>query len=62
MLLILAPARGFRCARCIGDPTFLVADPTPAREVLKFRAQHSDLTTIIRTAWGWHRKAHPLKK
>ena len=44
-----------------GDPTYLVADPTAARETLKFRAAHSDLATIIRTAWAWHRKAHPLK-
>ena len=44
-----------------GDPTYLVADPTAAREVLKFRCTHSDLATIIRTAWAWHRKAHPLK-
>jgi UDP-glucose-4-epimerase GalE len=47
--------------RRAGDPTFLVADPTAARETLKFRAVHSDLTTIIRTAWAWHRTAHPLK-
>ena len=44
-----------------GDPTYLVADPTAARETLKFHPAHSDLTTIIRTAWAWHRKAHPLK-
>ena len=44
-----------------GDPTYLVADPTAARETLKFRAAHSDLATIIRTAWAWHRKAHPLQ-
>jgi UDP-glucose 4-epimerase len=44
-----------------GDPTYLVADPTAAREILKFRTAHSDLATIIRTAWAWHRKAHPLK-
>ena len=44
-----------------GDPTYLVADPTAAREILKFRAAHSDLATIIRTAWAWHRKAHPVK-
>jgi UDP-glucose 4-epimerase len=45
-----------------GDPTYLVADPTAARDILKFRAAHSDLATIIRTAWAWHQTAHPLKK
>jgi UDP-glucose 4-epimerase len=44
-----------------GDPTYLVADPIAARETLKFRARHSDLATIIRSAWAWHQKAHPLK-
>jgi UDP-glucose 4-epimerase len=44
-----------------GDPTYLVADATAARETLKFRTVHSDLPTIIRTAWAWHRIAHPLK-
>lgn len=47
--------------RRTGDPTYLVADPSAAREILKFRPDHSDLATIIRTAWAWHRKAHPLK-
>jgi UDP-glucose-4-epimerase GalE len=47
--------------RRAGDPTYLVADPAAARETLKFRAAQSDLATIIRTAWAWHRKAHPLK-
>jgi UDP-glucose 4-epimerase len=44
-----------------GDPTYLVADPTAARQALKFSPVNSDLRTIIRTAWAWHRKAHPLK-
>jgi UDP-glucose 4-epimerase len=44
-----------------GDPTYLVADPTAARETLKFHPLHSDLATLIRTAWAWHKKAHPLK-
>ncbi len=45
--------------RRAGDPTYLVADPTAAIEVLKFKPQHSDLSTIIRTAWAWHQHAHP---
>jgi UDP-glucose 4-epimerase len=44
-----------------GDPAWLVADPTAARETLQFRPAHSDLATIVRTAWTWHQKAHPLK-
>ena len=44
-----------------GDPTYLVANPAAARETLTFRPAHSDLATVIRTAWAWHQKAHPLK-
>lgn len=44
-----------------GDPAYLVADASAARDVLKFTPAHSDLGTIIRTAWAWHQKAHPLK-
>jgi UDP-glucose-4-epimerase GalE len=44
-----------------GDPAYLVADPTAARKNLKFHPAYSDITTIIRTAWAWHRKAHPPK-
>jgi UDP-glucose 4-epimerase len=47
--------------RRAGDPTYLVADPAAARETLKFQPAHSDLATVIRTAWAWHQKAHPLK-
>jgi hypothetical protein len=39
----------------------LVADPTAAFEALMFRPKFSDLATIVRTAWGWHQKAHPMK-
>ncbi len=41
-------------ARRDGDPTFIVADPSAARDVLQFRPAHSDLDTIIRSAWNWH--------
>lgn len=36
-----------------GDPPALVADPTEAFNVLGWRAQHSDLHTILSTAWRW---------
>jgi UDP-glucose-4-epimerase GalE len=48
-------------ARRAGDPAYLVADPTAARATLQFCPKHSDLATIVRTAWAWHQKAHPLK-
>ncbi|GAB1717124.1 MAG: UDP-galactose 4-epimerase [Nitrobacter sp.] len=44
-----------------GDPTYLVADPSAAREILGFIPNCSDLFTIIETAWTWHQKAHPTK-
>jgi UDP-glucose-4-epimerase GalE len=44
-----------------GDPAYLVADASAAREMLQFSPRHSDLATIIRTAWAWHQKAHPRK-
>src|ERR1700761_2191564 len=47
--------------RRAGDPAYLVADASAAREVLQFSPEHSDLATIIRTAWSWHLRAHPLK-
>jgi class 3 adenylate cyclase len=47
--------------RRAGDPTYLVADASAARKVLGFVPAHSDLATIIRDAWAWHKKAHPLK-
>jgi UDP-arabinose 4-epimerase len=37
-----------------GDPPVLVADPSRAAERLAWRAQRSDLQTIIRTALAWH--------
>jgi UDP-glucose 4-epimerase len=37
-----------------GDPAFLVADASKARDELKFSPAYSDLATIIKTAWAWH--------
>jgi UDP-glucose 4-epimerase len=42
-----------------GDPTYLVADPSAACEILGFAPNYSNLSTIIETAWRWHQKVHP---
>lgn len=39
--------------RRAGDPAALVADPSLARDVLGWSAQHSDLHNILQTAWNW---------
>ena len=44
-----------------GDPPVLIADPARASEVLGFCPKYSDLSTIIRSAWSWHLKAHPAR-
>lgn len=38
-----------------GDPPALVASAEKARDVLGWTPQNSDIDTIIRTAWNWHR-------
>jgi UDP-arabinose 4-epimerase len=38
-----------------GDPPALVADATLARERLGWRPRHSQLATIVETAWRWRR-------
>lgn len=40
-------------ARRAGDPARLVADARRAHQVLGWRAQHSDLETIVRDAWAF---------
>ncbi len=44
-----------------GDPAELVADASLGRSELGWHPQLSDLETIIRTAWRWHKRAHPKK-
>jgi UDP-glucose-4-epimerase GalE len=48
------PARA--APRRPGDPPELVADPSLATELLGWRAQHSDLDTIVRSALVWHQR------
>jgi UDP-glucose-4-epimerase GalE len=43
-------------ARRPGDPPTLVADAGRARTLLGWTPQHSDLDTILATAWAWHRR------
>ncbi len=45
-------------ARRPGDPAVLVASAEKASRLLGWQARHSDLHTIVRTAWEW-RQAHP---
>ena len=47
--------------RRLGDPAVLVADASLARRDLAFVPTRSDLETIVRTAWNWHRLAHPRR-
>lgn len=44
--------------RRAGDPPSLVADPTLAQTILGFAPRHSDLDTIIKTAWAFHQSKH----
>lgn len=38
-----------------GDPPVLVASAKRANSTLKWKPQHSDIETILNTAWGWYR-------
>lgn len=39
-----------------GDPATLIADATKIKTELHFDPQYSDLETIIKSAWEWHKK------
>jgi UDP-glucose 4-epimerase len=41
-----------------GDPSELFADPRKAEQILGWKAQHTNLETIIESAWDWH-VSHP---
>ncbi|RJR24368.1 UDP-glucose 4-epimerase GalE [Candidatus Microgenomates bacterium] len=41
-----------------GDPDAIFADSSKAKTVLGWEPKHSDLKTIIESAWKWH-KSHP---
>ena len=50
------PVRRTIGPRRAGDPPALVASAEKARETIGWQAQHSDIDTIIKSAWAWHRK------
>jgi UDP-glucose-4-epimerase GalE len=54
MPLITKPRRA-------GDPPILVADPSAARNDLRFVPRCSDIATIVKSAWVWHQSTHPRK-
>jgi UDP-glucose 4-epimerase len=52
------PIEAVEAARRAGDPAALFADPSLIQRELGWRARHTDLDGIVRTAWEWFR-AHP---
>jgi UDP-glucose 4-epimerase len=49
------PAR--EVPRRAGDPPALIADPSRAETLLKWRAR-AGLATMVEDAWRWHQKLH----
>jgi len=47
-------------ARREGDAPILVANSDKAQAVLGWQAKHSDIKTIIDSAWQWHKTLHNL--
>jgi UDP-glucose 4-epimerase len=45
-------------ARRPGDPDAIYADNSKIKKILNWEPKYSDLKTIIKTAWNWH-KSHP---
>ncbi|MGH7117415.1 MAG: UDP-glucose 4-epimerase GalE [Acetobacteraceae bacterium] len=50
-----------RGPRRAGDPAVLIAAAARAHEELGFAPAHSDLASIVTTAWAWHRRVHPKR-
>lgn len=40
-----------------GDPDQLIANPSKIKQELGFEPKYSDLETIVKTAWEWHKRA-----
>ena len=46
----------------LGDPEKVIADISKAKEVLDWVPEHSDLNTIIETAWKWYNSENFIRK
>jgi UDP-arabinose 4-epimerase len=44
-----------------GDPPALVANPQLAAALLEWTPKLSELSTVVRTAWNWHRGRSPVR-
>ncbi len=45
-----------------GDPEMVIADISKAKEVLDWVPEHSDLNTIIETAWKWYNSENFIRR
>jgi UDP-glucose 4-epimerase len=43
-----------------GDPAILVADPAKLKTELGYDLKYSDMNTIVKTAWAWHKKLNNM--
>jgi UDP-glucose 4-epimerase len=46
------------CPRRAGDPDVLIGSSDKARQILGWKPQYADLTTIVKHAWNWHQRRH----
>jgi UDP-glucose 4-epimerase len=42
--------------RRAGDPPVLIGSSDKATQILNWKPHYNDLSTIIETAWNWHKK------
>lgn len=48
-------------SRRSGDAGILVADTTKIVKELRFKPQYSDIETIVKTAWKWHKRSSEFR-
>lgn len=48
--------------RRAGDPAILIADNKKAKDILGWELKHSDIDTVLRSAWAWYQKWRVFEK